>query len=72
MVDPEKIRNVILNLIDNSIRYTKQGSITTNVSQAGKIAHITIQDTGAGMSKQELDKLFESFSRGKAGKEYDT
>jgi len=72
MLDPEKIRNVILNLIDNSIRYTRQGSITTGIQQAGKVVHITIADTGEGMNKEELQKLFQSFSRGQAGKELST
>jgi signal transduction histidine kinase len=68
-VDAEKIRNVILNLIDNSIRYTKEGSITTSITSMGKVLRITIQDTGEGMSKEEIKKLFRSFSRGEAGKE---
>ena len=71
-IDAEKMRNVILNLIDNSIRYTKQGSITTGIQQMGKLVHITITDTGEGMNKEELQKLFQSFSRGQAGKELST
>lgn len=71
-VDEEKIRNVILNLIDNSIRYTEQGSVTASIEQAGKMARITIQDTGEGMEQEEIEKLFESFSRGQAGKKLST
>jgi len=70
--DREKIRNVILNLIDNAIRYTEKGSITTAVEQVKNNVHLSVTDTGAGMTKVELDKLFESFSRGQAGMKLST
>ena len=82
LLDKEKIRNVVLNLIDNAIRYTKQGSITTSIkvspfggspvgrqdsnTKDGNIV-ISVTDTGEGMTKAEIAKLFESFSRGQAG-----
>ena len=66
-IDQEKIRNVILNLVDNAIRYTDKGSITVNAGQMQDKIRITISDTGAGMTKEELESLFESFVRGKAG-----
>ena len=66
--DTEKIRSVITNLIDNAIRYTEQGSITIVSSlKDAKTIHIEIQDTGAGMEKDEMRELFKSFSRGGAG-----
>jgi len=73
-VDPGKIRQVILNIIDNCIKYTEKGGliITTELKNPsaqwpqGKIL-IEIKDTGAGMTKEELEKMFESYSRGKAG-----
>jgi len=71
-IDTEKIRNVILNLIDNSIRYTKEGSITTSITSMEKIVRITITDTGEGMNEEEIQKLFKSFSRGQAGEELST
>jgi len=71
-VDSEKIRNAILNLVDNSIRYTKKGSITVSTAQKNNRLLLTVQDTGAGMTKEEIDKLFESFSRGRAGVKFST
>jgi len=72
-IDRNKIRQVIMNLIDNAIRYTNKGGITVGIknsesvsAQAGKI-QIIIKDTGEGMTKEEINHLFESFSRGKAG-----
>jgi|GEM_PF-2000691 len=72
LLDKEKIRNVVLNLIDNAIRYTKEGSIITSVAQENGKLHIAVQDTGEGMTKEEIGKLFESFSRGQAGAKLST
>ena len=73
-MDPTKVRNIILNIIDNAIRYTDKGSITLYLTPQPenrmfqtKSVLITIKDTGEGMSKEELQHLFESFSRGKTG-----
>jgi len=71
-VDSEKIRNVILNLVDNSIRYTKEGSITVSTTQKDGKLLLTVQDTGVGMTKDEINKIFESFSRGQAGVRFST
>lgn len=74
LIDPAKLRNILLNILDNAIKYTKKGSITVTITPIPKNRNletknvlIGIKDTGEGMSKQELLHLFESFSRGKAG-----
>ena len=70
-IDKEKIRDVVLNIIDNAIRYTNSGGIEVRVEPTGTDLDIIISDTGEGMTQEELLKLFESFSRGAAGtKEY--
>ena len=71
-VDSEKVRNAVLNIIDNSIRYTNKGSITVHAAQLENAIRITITDTGEGMTKEEIAKLFESFSRGEAGAKLST
>jgi len=67
LIDKDKIRQVILNIIDNAIKYTNQGGITINLeSQLSKLV-ISVSDTGEGMTKEELASIFETFSRGTAG-----
>ena len=68
--DMEKIRQVILNVIDNAIKYTEKGSITVTVSKdaATGMEHVAVTDTGMGISPEEKDKLFQKFSRGAGGK----
>ncbi len=66
-VDKNKIRQVIMNVVDNAIRYTEKGGVTVKAKDLKSKIQIAISDTGAGLTKYELSKMFESFSRGTAG-----
>ncbi len=68
--DMEKIRQVILNLIDNSIKYTKEGSINITLKKDDKTKKIlwAVSDTGMGMTPEIKATLFQKFSRGEGGK----
>ncbi len=70
-IDREKIREVVSNLIDNAIKYTPQGEIKVKLEKTkkgrGEFALVSVTDTGEGMDKEEIAKLFHSFSRAKAG-----
>lgn len=65
MMDARKIQEVCSNLVDNSIKYTKEGSV--NVKLVGGIdkAIITVSDTGIGIMPDNKDKLFAKFVRSK-------
>jgi signal transduction histidine kinase len=67
--DPVKIRQAILNLVDNSIKYTQSGFVKVVVTKpsVGKL-RISIIDSGMGISEENMGKLFEKFSRGDGGK----
>jgi len=67
MVDKTKIRQVMMNLIDNSIKYTEKGGTTVKLMSIGPKVRIEISDTGIGLTKEDLPRLFESFSRGRNG-----
>ena len=68
--DMEKIRQVVLNIIDNSIKYTEKGSITVSLKKddAAKIIRLDVIDTGMGISAEDKEKLFQKFGRGAGGK----
>jgi signal transduction histidine kinase len=70
LLDREKIRQVILNLIDNSIKYTQEGGVTIKLQTLNNKFQIAISDTGEGLTKEEKEKLFEKFSRGTAGTKF--
>lgn len=71
-IDRDKIRQVILNIIDNAIRYTNKGGVTIKSEVVNSDIRIRISDTGAGLSREELSKMFGSFSRGTAGSQFYT
>ncbi len=64
--DYEKLRQVVVNLIDNAIKYTPKGEISVFLKQddiKGKIT-LSVTDNGVGVPKELKEKLFEKFSRG--------
>jgi len=63
--DPLKIRQVVMNLIDNAIHYTEKGGAAVRLKQEKDKIIFSIQDTGIGIPEKEKVTLFEKFSRGK-------
>lgn len=63
--DEGKVRQILQNLIDNSIKYTPAGSVTISaeLNAQSKLAIISITDTGIGMSTATLDIIFDKFVR---------
>ncbi|MBU4023179.1 HAMP domain-containing histidine kinase [Patescibacteria group bacterium] len=66
-LDKEKINQVIMNIIDNAIKYTEKGGIIIKCKMKNEKLKITIADTGLGMSKEQLGEIFQKFNRGTAG-----
>lgn len=64
MVDPDKIQDVILNLIDNAIKYTAQGTVTITVGVDDGSIHVRVKDTGIGIKPKDATELFNKFVRG--------
>jgi len=64
-VEPNYIRQVFMNVIDNASKYTKTGGVDIKIVNNGKYVETIIKDTGVGASKEDQKKLFEKFTRGK-------
>lgn len=59
--DEKRIRQIIANLIDNAIKYTSQGSITIDSSYEEGRLSFSVADTGCGIGKNNLDRIFSPF-----------
>ena len=78
--DEKKLRQVLINLLGNALKFTEKGSVTlrlslANVSKAasktGQIKiHFEVEDTGPGIPPEEFDKLFEAFGQTTTGLKY--
>ena len=69
--DPNRLRQVLVNLVSNAIKFTDKGSITLEVSLdrerwIGEWLMFSVTDTGIGMSSDTIPKLFQSFSQADA------
>ncbi len=64
-VDIDKFKQVLMNVIDNSIKYTPSGSITASLEKDDQrgVIRIKIEDTGVGIKPEVLPKLFQKFTR---------
>ncbi len=68
--DEIRIKQVITNILSNAVKYTKEGSVTFSVSATKcedkpdyVTLHISVKDTGIGIKKEDIDKLFVAFER---------
>jgi signal transduction histidine kinase len=66
--DPDRLQRVILNLLDNGIKFTPAGGrVMLAVTQRAGEIEISVQDTGRGMSDEERERAFEPYHRGEGG-----
>ncbi len=66
--DPVKLKQVFLNLVDNSIKYTQKGFVKISLRRIDDKIVFSVTDNGMGISPETKSKLFEKFSRGEGGK----
>jgi signal transduction histidine kinase/DNA-binding NarL/FixJ family response regulator len=64
--DQKRLTQILINILGNAVKFTKEGGVKFKVSYAREIAHIVIEDTGPGINPKEYDKIFEPFERGSA------
>ena len=68
--DKQKLRDCVLNVVDNAIRYTDVGSVEVSLRRERNALVVRVQDTGPGLDPDEAKMLFESFQRGQVGRQH--
>ncbi|HSV46638.1 MAG TPA: ATP-binding protein, partial [Ramlibacter sp.] len=62
--DEKRLRQILINLLGNAVKFTAQGGVCFRIRYAREIALIEIEDTGPGLKPEELEHVFEPFARG--------
>jgi signal transduction histidine kinase/CheY-like chemotaxis protein/purine-cytosine permease-like protein len=64
--DERKLRQVLINVLGNAVKFTDRGEVRLRVRHEREIAQFDIEDTGPGMAAADLERVFEPFARGSA------
>ncbi len=70
--DRDKLTQVFVNLTGNALKFTDKGDVTVKIIELQEEVQVEIQDTGPGMNKDQLDKIFDKFVRVVADKKEGT
>lgn len=65
--DERRVRQILINLLGNAIKFTATGQVVFRVRHAREMAVVEVEDTGPGLAMQELSHIFEPFARGQSG-----
>lgn len=66
--DADRVQRVVLNLLDNAIKFTPGGGrVTLTVTEREREIELAVQDTGRGMDEEEQERAFEPYYRGEGG-----
>jgi PAS domain S-box-containing protein len=68
--DPTRLRQILVNLVGNAVKFTKKGFIKVHATMANNNQlSVTVQDSGCGINRNDINELFEPFSRSKTAKD---
>lgn len=66
------LERVLLNLVSNAVRYTRQGGVVVGCRRSAGVVRIEVYDTGIGISEDQQGKIFDEFYRGAGGDKDDS
>ena len=68
-MDARRVRQILVNLLNNAVKFTEEGSVTLRVANRRHYIRIDVEDTGMGVPEDEMVKLFQAFERTNSAKE---
>ncbi|MBC7994046.1 MAG: response regulator [Rhizobacter sp.] len=66
--DAKRLRQILINLLSNAVRFTDHGSVTLRLDHRREVARFEVIDTGIGIAAQDQERIFLPFERGSAGR----
>ena len=65
VTDPTRLKQIVLNLLGNALKFTERGSVTLRVSYSAETDNLQLEviDTGIGISEEQRERIFEAFSQ---------
>ncbi len=68
VADPLRLKQVVLNLLSNAVKFTPPGGrVEVRARRVADEVHVTVEDTGIGISEEDQERIFESFDQGRGG-----
>jgi signal transduction histidine kinase/CheY-like chemotaxis protein len=61
--DEKRLRQILINVISNAVKFTEQGSVCFEVQYRNQVAEFTITDTGVGIENKDMERIFNPFER---------
>ena len=61
ITDEEKLRQIVINMLSNAVKFTTQGSVTLSTRASDRRVEISVADSGIGIPKSALKQVFEEF-----------
>jgi len=61
--DPRKLRQILVNLLDNAVKYTAHGEVVLRIERPGDAVRFHVIDTGIGIPPEQLRRIFEPFTQ---------
>lgn len=61
--DAGKVKQILLNLVGNAVKFTEEGSVSIRLAQEGELAAFVVADTGPGISSDDATRVFERFTQ---------
>ena len=64
--DENRLRQILINLLSNAIKFTDRGQVTLRVAYRNQVARFDVEDTGIGIARDDIERIFQPFERAHA------